>query len=458
MFRLNRTIVSVAGAAIFGLCAAFTHAGSFEVVKWDVVPATTTDATAATAQPVKPTFGTNYKLRVTYKNTSETTNTNVVALGVPLYTDYMSFTNPMAHFPTVPPNKEVTGLFSVKTASKDTHPWLFPVKEDFPAPICGYWFKTSWACEESPLAADYSPVPLVSDPLYIPGEYTAPAGGVGPAVLLAEWNGNNISGTIAADASKTATSFNITQNSKLRAGAYMRISRDGDLSVNEIVKVTLVSPLTESPRKATVQRAAMRASESQTNVAVDVKNGDKLTYLGMAIPDAVSSGIELGSELVTNSSGELVESPIKCVGFSKDSHLRVTINGIVHQKIGDLRLELTNDWGTQYQQWKRVTVRLMDQPGNGLAVGNTPITGLVFEDNVTPKPVALVDDGKGGVKIPPDTYTPVEPLATFSVDEVMRTRRWLLRAADVQAPNVGYISSWKIELVPTPPVEEPPIN
>lgn len=456
LFKMNKTKMATAGILLYGLCTAALSAADIRVTAVDLVPNTTTDANKDTAQKVsKPTFGQEYKLRV--KFTAETPQTDVIGLGVPLYTDFLYFTNPMVQIPAVETG-EHSALFSVKTASRDTHPWLFPVKEDFPTPICGYWVKTSWTSDLTSFDAGSNPIPSVSEPFYIPGEYERPTGGAGGGVVLAEWNGNNISGTVSADAGKTTTTFSITAGSKLRAGAFMRITRDGDPSVNEIVKVTHVSPLSETPRKATVQRGAMRASESPTIINADVKSGDKLSYLGMSIPDAHAAGLELGSELVSDNDGNLVESSIKCIGFTGETKLRVTVNGIVHQKIGDLRLELTNDWGTQYQQWKRLTVRLMDQPGNGLAVGNTPINGLVFEDVEPANPVALVPDGKGGSKINPGTYSPVEPLAIFTTtpDELLRTRRWLLRVADVQSPNVGYISSWKIEMVPVTSADEPP--
>lgn len=457
LFKKNKTKMATAGILLYGLCTAALSAAEIRVTAVDLVPNTTTDANKDAAQKVSnPTFGQDYKLRV--KFTADAPQTDVVGLGVPLYTDFLYFTNPMVHIPAVEAG-EHSALFSVKTASRDTHPWLFPVREDFPTPICGYWVKTSWTSDLTATDSASNPIPSISAPFYIPGEYERPIG-EGAGVVLAEWNGSNISGTLAANAGRNATTLEITPDSKLRAGAFMRITREDDPSVNEIVKVTYVAPATANPRTITVQRGAMRASEAQEIVNVTVLSGDKLSYVGMAIPDAVAAGLELGSELVADSNGNLVESSIKCIGFTGETKLRVTVNGIVHQKIGDLRLELTNDWGTQYQQWKRQTVRLMDQPGNGLAVGNTPITDLVFEDLDPQNPIetGLVEDGKGGFKINPGTYSPVQPLSNFTStpDELLRTRRWLLRVADVQSPNVGYISSWKIEMVPVVPTPPPP--
>jgi hypothetical protein len=112
--------------------------------------------------------------------------------------------------------------------------------------------------------------------------------------------------------------------------------------------------------------------------------------------------------------------------------LKVRVDDLQHQYVGDLRLTLTGPDGR--------TVVLADEPGLGFggSAGND-LSGVVFDDAAaTPiDAIPTVD-----ATVPPGSYRPDEPLAAFAGGPTSGT--WTLTAIDKRIGVAGSLGGWSL--------------
>jgi subtilisin-like proprotein convertase family protein len=166
--------------------------------------------------------------------------------------------------------------------------------------------------------------------------------------------------------------------------------------------------------------------------------GDVYSGSGFAIPDNVPAG---------------VSSVIAVAGDTTSiTSVEVTLTGLTHTWIGDLRATLTSPSGTVFTLFTRVGATVPTGAGSPLDFAGT----YRFTDSAAITLWgALASPGPGGV-IPPGDYRTSDALsaAATSLNGAFAGQNsngnWTLTISDNLPVDIGSLERWKLSVVPTP--------